>query len=436
MEEASATPAPLEMEQLKRRLAEAEQLIEAIRLGEVDAFAIGSGNKPEIYTLQSGDYAYRILVEEFGEGALNITEEGLIVYTNRHFFELIRLPYDSIIGTYIYDYIHPDSIAVFKQLFQTALHGKSKGELILSVNGLILPVYMSLTSLQPNLATVGVIVSDLTEKKKHEELVRRYQSNLEEKNIALVQSNTELASFAYIASHDLQEPLRKIQTFASRILEKEAMHFQPETKDYFVRIGSAAQRMQSLIVALLEYSRVTDTEDAMSPTDLNDVVSEVRANLAESIAECGAVISSSELPALQGIPYQLTQVFTNLISNALKYCKPDIAPSIRITARQVGHDGLRGVQNPKPGQYWEIVVADNGIGFDAKYAGKIFDLFQRLHRKGEYEGTGIGLAICRKVLQNHGGYITAEGQPGAGAAFYLYFPLTTHYGTVNNFTGG
>src|SRR5688572_25468167 len=207
------------IQELESRLEESEQLIEAIKTGEVDAFAINRENKSEIYTLQSADYAYRVLIEEFQEGAINVTEEGLILYTNPYLLHLVNLGYDKVLGASIFDFIHRDSQQQFKILFQQSLSGKSKGEICLTDNKI--PVYISLTSLQPKLSTIGIIISDLTEKKKNERLIFDYQKDLESKNNQLLGTNAELASFAYVASHDLQEPLRKIQTFCSRLLEKE-----------------------------------------------------------------------------------------------------------------------------------------------------------------------------------------------------------------------
>src|SRR4051794_7404768 len=177
----------VKIEALENRLAESEQLVEAIKAGEVDAFAVNTNNHAEVYTLQSGDYAYRVLIEKFGEGALNLTEEGLIVYTNTYFFELINLSYENVVGTFFSDFIHPESKEKFDGLFELALNGSSKGEINLSVNDTIIPVYISLTSLQPKLATVGIIITDLTEKKKNEEIILRYQKDLETKNLELLQ---------------------------------------------------------------------------------------------------------------------------------------------------------------------------------------------------------------------------------------------------------
>ena len=265
----------LKIENLENRLAESEQLIEAIKAGEVDAFAVNTDAVPEIYTLQSGDYAYRLLIEEFGEGAVNLSEEGLIVYTNTYFFELLQLKYENVIGKFISDFIHPDSVLYFKSLFEKALLGKSKGEINLKAGELTIPVYVSLTSLQPKLATVGLIITDQTSIKEHEAIVNRYQKDLENKNAELAQSNLELDSFTYIASHDLQEPLRKIRTFCERIMETSAGEFSATTSDYFERVVKASSRMQHMINSLLDYSRMNTIHKKRFVTDLNDILKEV-----------------------------------------------------------------------------------------------------------------------------------------------------------------
>jgi PAS domain S-box-containing protein len=408
--------------ELENRLAESEQLIDAIRAGEVDAFAISANDRPEVYTLQSGDYAYRVLIEEFGEGAVNVTEDGIIVYTNAYFCELVGLPYEKVIGSFISDLIHPDSQTAFTRCFREALSGKCKGEVNLSVNGKYIPVYVSLTTLQPNLATVGIVISDLTETKKNEAVILQYQKDLEAKNLELLQSNTELASFAYLASHDLQEPLRKIRIFCGRILEKDADKFSQATKDYFHRIMGASDRMQNLIIALLNYSRISTSEILLTESSLGRIAEEVRSDLNELIQEANATIEICPLPDLKVIPLQFSQLFSNLIMNSLKYRKAGTKPVIKISAEMVQAGEIAEEGSFRDGQYWKIEFRDNGIGFDQKYADRIFELFQRLHGKSEYEGTGIGLAICKKIVQNHNGFISASGQPGAGAVFNIYLP--------------
>jgi PAS domain S-box-containing protein len=168
------------IQELETRLEETEQLIDAIKRGEVDAFAISRNNEPEIYTLETGDYAYRVLIEQFAEGAINVTEEGLIVYTNEYFCKLLNLSYEQVIGSSIFEFIHIDSAQEFDRLFKESLTGKSKGEIFLS-DGVKIPVYISLTSLQPKLATVGIIITDLSDKKKSEQIILEYQKDLESK---------------------------------------------------------------------------------------------------------------------------------------------------------------------------------------------------------------------------------------------------------------
>jgi len=405
------------IEDLENRLAEAEQLIDAIKAGEVDAFAIRSENKTEVFTLHSGDYAYRVLVENFSEGAINVTEEGLIVYSNKYFHELLGLSYEKVIGASFHDFIDPQSIATFNSLFIKALGGQSKGEINLIAATKIIPVYISLTSLYPQLPTIGIIVTDLTEKKNQEKI-------LEDKNNELEHSNIELASFSYSASHDLQEPLRKIQTLASHILQQEGETISPTSKDYFSRISRSAARMQNLIDALLSYSRTNVNEKIFIPTNLTNVIEETKENLQELIEQNNVVIESSALPIVNIIPLQFQQLITNIISNAIKYRKENVNPVIKINAVKVYASALKAEVDSKADQFWKISIADNGIGFEPQYATKIFELFQRLHGKNEYSGTGIGLAICKKIMQNHSGIIIAESEPDKGATFHLYLPLS------------
>ncbi|MDD4148863.1 MAG: PAS domain-containing protein [Bacteroidales bacterium] len=244
---------------------------------------------------------------------------------------------------------------------------------------------------------------------------------LEAKNIELETINAELASFNYVASHDLQEPLRKIQGFSKRIIDREEENLSDTAKDYFKRINAAAKRMQNLITSILSYSRTNNVEMSFEKTDLNQTLNEVKSTLQESILAKNAVIESQELPIINAIPVQMHQLFLNLISNSIKYAKQDTFPLIKITAKKV-------ILNEPDGQiientpYWEIAISDNGIGFEQQYEDRIFEVFQRLHGKNEYEGTGIGLAICKKIIQIHQGTISVIGKPGIGTTFIFLLP--------------
>ncbi|MEO6719352.1 MAG: PAS domain-containing protein [Ferruginibacter sp.] len=246
---------------------------------------------------------------------------------------------------------------------------------------------------------------------------------LRAKNLELEQSNAELESFNYIASHDLQEPLRKIQAFSQRILSKEGDNLTPFSKDYFSRINGAAERMQNLIDALLSYSRANSSILSEGPTNLNFLVNDVISDMQDTIDETQAVIQLTELPTLPVVSIQVNQIFVNILGNAIKYSRPGVAPVINISAKLVSGKEIPDSATDVNIKYWMISVADNGIGFEQRYEHKIFELFQRLHGSGDYIGTGIGLAICKKIMRNHQGFISAEGVPGTGSTFNIYFPV-------------
>jgi PAS domain S-box-containing protein len=325
---------------------------------------------------------------------------------------------ESAIGKHLYD--------IFPQLKGTEdgylIEGVLKGKRVVnhisksSITGRFFETNMvPLSFASGELNGILMIGRDMTE-------LMETTAALQQKNEELERSNQELTSFSYVASHDLQEPLRKIQSFSNRILEKESGHFSETAKDYFKRVISAASRMQDLIDALLHFSRTNTSELIFESVDLNFIIEEVKTNLKETIEEKHALIESSSMPVLRVIPLQFYQLMLNLISNALKYSKADVPPHIKISA-----DITDRINMPEGNylykNYWKISVADNGIGFEQQYEQKIFELFQRLHGKLEYGGTGIGLAICKKIVQNHNGVIRATGNPGTGSIFNVYLPV-------------
>lgn len=245
-------------------------------------------------------------------------------------------------------------------------------------------------------------------------------NSLQEKNVELERSNGELASFNYIASHDLQEPVRKIQTFSRMILESEGVT--EKTRHYISRISHSATRMQHLIEAFLNYSRIDHSGIVLEETDLNTVLSDVLLELHDTISEKQALVEIGPLPVLQGEPFQLHQLFINLLGNALKYSREGVTPKVQVHAERMEPGSQGRPALPLNTAYWHITVADNGIGFNPEYASRIFEVFQRLHGNDTYMGTGIGLAICKKVMTTHQGLITAEGQEGEGAVFHVYLP--------------
>ena len=245
---------------------------------------------------------------------------------------------------------------------------------------------------------------------------------LNQKNLELERSNKELIEFNYAASHDLQEPLRKIQTFISRISELEADNLSEKGKSYLDRIVNSSTRMRVLIDDLLQYSRTNKSDALFAEIDLNTVLEEVKSEFSETIEDNRATINALKLPVIKGISYQIHQLFANLIGNSIKYKKPDEDPTITITYELV-KTKEDNILDESHSQFHKIVFKDNGIGFEQEHAEKIFLLFNRLHGKSEYPGTGVGLAICKKIISNHNGYIKAIGAPNEGASIIIYIPV-------------
>jgi PAS domain S-box-containing protein len=241
----------------------------------------------------------------------------------------------------------------------------------------------------------------------------------------LEQSNAELASFNYIASHDLQEPLRKIIAFSKHVGELENKSLSASSRDYFDRIINAATRMQNLINAFLSYSQTSNLRSAREMTDLNIILREVEEDFADTIQEKKIIFETRPLPVLMAIPLQVHQLFTNVLGNAIKYSRPGVVPRIEVLAEKVSGNDLSFEEADHNQFYWKIDICDNGIGFDQIHEFQIFELFQRLHSRQEYAGTGIGLAICKKIMRNHQGFIAASGQTGHGAVFSMYFPFSS-----------
>lgn len=245
---------------------------------------------------------------------------------------------------------------------------------------------------------------------------------LKKRNKALKRSNAELESFNRVVSHDLQEPLRKIQTFISLLTEAEADSLSDNSKNYFNKINNAASRMQLLIKNLLSYSRIDSTHENFEIIDLNKKLEKVEDNFSARIIEAKITIIKKNLPTIQGIPFQMEQLFNNLLSNAIKYRNLTKDAKILIDASIV-HKNQIALPNKKTSKnYYKIVFSDNGIGFDQENAEKIFNIFERLHQQSAYSGTGIGLAICKKIVENHNGFIYATSELQKGSIFYIYLP--------------
>jgi len=246
----------------------------------------------------------------------------------------------------------------------------------------------------------------------------------------LERSNRELQDFASVASHDLQEPLRKVHAFSDRLRSKYAAVFDDQGRDYLDRMQNAAGRMQTLINDLLTYARVSTKAKPFVPTDLISVTREVVSDLEARIEQVSGRVDVGELPTVDADPLQVRQLMQNLIGNSLKYRRPDVPPVVRVSSRTLREDPAESAATPSHA-FCQILVEDNGIGFDEIYAERIFTIFQRLHGRGEYEGTGVGLAVCRKIVERHGGSITARSKPGEGSTFLVTLPVRQPQETDN-----
>ncbi|WP_052085078.1 ATP-binding protein [Cellulophaga sp. E6(2014)] len=311
-------------------------------------------------------------------------------------------------------FIHPEDLAGYKKNLKEAIDKKKSVDFSYRIINKSRKIkhFRTTGHFQDN-ALIGVIQDISTQIKD--------ALKLKEKNQELKRSNEELESFNRVASHDLQEPIRKIQMFISRIEDSDYENLSEKGKEFFTKISSSSERMRMLIKYLLSYSRINKTKSEFTSVSLIEIIDKVQEDLEARIKESGVEIIVDNLPTLNAVPFQMEQLFNNIISNAIKYGgKED--PKIIIDCKKLKRNEIPNNFIKKHKSYYRISIIDNGIGFEQEHADKIFELFQRLHQKTEYSGTGIGLAICKKIAQNHGGHILAESALGKGSTFCVFLP--------------
>ena len=373
--------------------------------------------------LENSEALYHSLVDTLPLCISRKDRHGHFTFANRLFLQTVNKSLAELVGRTDNDLYPPELAAKYRNddervmeteaLFHDVEENQHADGHRVYVEVLKTPVYDA----KRNVVGTQCMFWDVSARKHAEEAVLQTTAELS-------RSNADLQQFAYAASHDLQEPLRKIQTFSGRLQGKFATILSDEGRDYLDRMVNAAQRMQELIESLLTLSRVTTKAEPFRPVDLNGVVRGVLSDLEVSIREAGATVHVEPLPTIDADATQLRQLFQNLIGNALKFRRPGAPPVVRVYAAEEQHSGEKraGDAPPRGGNAVRLVIEDNGVGFDEKYLDRIFVAFQRLHTRTEYPGTGMGLAICRKIVERHKGAITAESRPDQGARFIVTLP--------------
>ncbi len=367
--------------------------------------------------LPSQDFSY--LIAAIDEAAIvAVTDKhGIITYVNKKFCAISQYSEDELVGKthrVINSHTHPKEF--FADMWKTIsagetwegeIHNRAKDGTFYWVNTTIVPFLDKDGKAERYIA----VRYEITERKLAEEELIIYAKKLEV-------SNQELTDFASVAAHDLQEPLRKIQSFADRVKIISKNTIPADAVDYLDRVQTSARRMQTLINDLLTYSRVTTKAQPFVQISLERVLKEVCSDLEIRIEQSNGKVNFHNLPSIEADETQMHQLFLNLVGNGLKFHKKDISPIVDISA-EIKNESSLG----EGGSVCRILTKDNGIGFDEKYLDRIFTIFQRLHGRHEYEGTGIGLAVCRKIVDRHGGTITAESHIGEGATFIVCLPV-------------
>lgn len=370
--------------ELKNKLFECQNLLDAIKSGAIDALVVTNNGQPTIYSLETADYTYRLLIEKFGEGALSISESGMILYCNESFSKIVNVPADKLVGTFFVSYI--DSIGKFTDLKSKLNSGVSKGEVELNINGRKIPVCLSLTDLQPNLPAIGIIVTELAEKKKHEEDIAKYQAELEDKVRELNQTNVKLEQFIHLISQNIKEPIRMILNYSSALI-----------KDGFARnksiarINTSALRLDSFVNELI--NNPVDANINKSEIDLNVIVNEVIDDMELIIKENSAGVHILSLPKINGYVIQLRQLFFSCIISFLKdgYKAPEI---------EIDYQMTNSVDSKFPNKNFYLVSV-TCCGPRATQSKK-----KKLGVAGNGSRTNdIELAICKRIMENHSGFM-------------------------------
>jgi two-component system CheB/CheR fusion protein len=383
--------------------------------------------------MKASEENFRQLAELLPQKISQADATGNVFFYNQNWLSYSGLSIEELKGDGWTKIIHPDDEDEITKRWQHSVKTGSNFEMeirLLNKKGGYKWHLSRATALKDDngnivkwICTAAEIQKQVEQRTELERAVENRTNELKQANEELLKMNKELEEFTYVSSHDLQEPLRKLQTFAGIILEKENQNLSENGKNYFRHMQQSAERMQQLIQDLLAFSRISAAERKFENMDLNIIIQEVKKEFKEEIAEKQAVIEVKETCEVHIIPFQFRQLMHNLIGNALKFSNPETPLHIKISCRNSKYEKLNIENLPPQKEYCHISISDNGIGFENKFSTKIFEVFQKLHGKEEYKGTGIGLAIVKKIVDNHNGIITATGKLNKGATFNIYIPI-------------
>ncbi len=399
-----------EVEQELRRLYLSLEYKVAERTQELESAKQALENQIEL--ANRAQQRFRSIFESAPNGMIVINRQGKVLQANEQALSIFRYASDELEGKSIEHLVpseqrtqHVVDRGTYCDAPERRAMGGRKTLYGLRQDGSQVPVEVGLNPIGSiDRQEIVASVVDVSERKE-------YERRIESRNAALERSNRELQEFAFIASHDLREPLRKIISFSKLLLSKDYGEFTPEGREFSGYVVSAAERMRELLDSLLSYSRVASKGKNFQPTDLDQVLEDVLSDLQLAIEETGAEIQASPLTTIECDASQIRQLIQNIIANSLKYRVKGNVPVVNVSGRVIQDDIL------------QVCIKDNGIGFDPRYSEQIFEVFKRLHGRETYSGTGMGLAICRKIVERHQGAIRAEGDPGKGASIYFELPI-------------